>query len=133
MTQVKSMKLVNDDKKNNENIDAINRAVLLVVLNSIINFTCKLPSTLISINEMVQSINSLSHFSNNIWIGLSDKIYSIEMNCQNSNLCQALEKFSIDLFLLSLSLDFIFYYNFDIKFKKSFLNIFIKKENNVKI
>ena len=110
--KVKSMKLVNDDKKNNENIDAINRAVLLVVLNSLINFTCKLPSTLISINEMVQSIISLSHFSNYIWIGLSDKIYSVEMNCQNSNLCQALEKFSIDLFLLSLSLDFIFYYNF---------------------
>ena len=125
--KLKDIAILNDDKKNRENSDAINRAVLLVVLNSIINFTCKLPSTLISINEMVQSINSLiqDNFIDKFYE--LDKISVFEMNCLNSNLCQAFERFSIDLFLLSLAIDLFFYYYFDKKFKESFLKIFFFK------
>ena len=125
--KAKSMTSVFDDKKRKENSDAINRAVLLVVLNSIINFTCKLPSTLISINEMVQSINSLiqDNFIDKFYE--LDKISVFEMNCLNSNLCLAFERFSVDLFLLSLAIDLFFYYYFDKKFKESFLKIFFFK------
>ena len=136
--KAKSMNYLVEDKKKKENSDAINRAVLLVVLNSILNFTCKLPSTLISINDMVQSINSIIFYPRYFKVlaiagmrssALYNKIYANEMACFNSNFCQALEKFSIDLFLLSLALDLFFYYNFDRKFRDSFTNCFSKKES----
>ena len=127
--KAKSMKSVVEDKKKKENSDAINRAVLLVVLNSIINFTCKLPSTLISINEMILAINNYIIEKYVMQIGDFNQLILLQFACQTSNLCQAFERFSIDLFLLSLALDLFFYYNFDIKFKNSFLNIFFKKEN----
>ena len=127
----KALKILKDDGNKKENSDAVFRTVLLVVLNSAINLTCKLPSTLISINEMVQSINSISTLGYQLGIGQSDKINSFEMDCQKSNACQAFEKFSMDLFLLSLALDIVFYYNFDLKFKNCFLNNLLKRNGKV--
>ena len=90
------------------------RIVVLVILNSIINLILRLPSTLLSINETIRSINDYSKSGN-----IKNYLYISEVICYYTGLCQAIDQFTVNLFLLSLGLDFLLYYNFDKNFKLS--------------
>ena len=131
---VRKLRETIDSKMNNRekltttttgNEDPVLRIVVLVILNSIINLVLRLPSTLLSI---IETIHSIGEFKENS-IEKTD-LYKSLMICYYTGLCQAIDQFIVNMFLLSLGLDFLLYYNFDKNFKLSTINTFKKTGNN---
>ena len=87
----------------------------MVIINATCAMVLKAPVASISIINLVYL---LSQFSKNGYFNLSDR-----KTCYFYETCYAFEKFSNLLFLLSLSLYFVFYYNFDKNFQASFKRI----------
>ena len=93
----------------------------MVILNATCGLILKAPVASISIFDLVYVLKS---FLKN---GLFELIF--EKTCSYYETCYTFEKFSNLLFLLSLSLYFIFYYNFDKKFQASFKRIVKNKSS----
>ena len=112
--------------------DAIFRIILMVILNSLVNFILKTPSTIISIIELIKFVYGFRNDSTVMDFGMYDygfsRLVSTFIKCQYFNACQAFESFSISLFMISIGIDIFFYYNFDKNFKFSFLAVFDKQK-----
>ena len=104
-------------KKNNS---AINRAIVMVILNATLNITLKAPTTLIPIYDMIsfkfQEFRSSS-------MKLHPLTYFHVFFCGTLGFCTALEELAKLLFLISLTLNIFFFYNFDKTFKICFQRI----------
>ena len=59
-------------------------------------------------------------------------MHKFEVICYHTGLCQAIDQFTVNLFLLSLGLDFLLYYNFDKNFKFSTIETFKKQPKTTK-
>lgn len=104
-------------KKNNS---AINRAIVMVILNATLNLALKAPTTLIPIYDMIsfkfQEFRSSS-------MKLHPLTYFHVLFCGTLGFCTAFEELAKLLFLISLTLNIFFFYNFDKTFKICFQRI----------
>ena len=115
--------------------NAVQRTILMVVLNSLVNSLLKIPSSLVSIYEAAWFFLQYEHIIQEpLAISHSNPLYSGIVKCHYLNICQAIREFFTFLFILSVSFDIFFYYNFDKKFKLAFFAAFSLKEkaNNKK-
>lgn len=107
--------------------ELILRTVRMVELNSLVNLLLKMPSTITSTIELIRFVYGYKiHFqlmSLSVSIDIP-KIATQFVKCEYLNLCQALSEFANVLFLISVSIDILFYYNFDKKFNSAFFNVF---------
>ena len=95
----------------------------MVILNATCGLILKSSSASISIYDLIYFINA---FLNNGVFVLNE--FSLKI-CSFSETCYTFEKFSNLLFFVSLSLYFIFYYNFDKNFQAAFKRILNKPIN----
>ena len=117
------------EKKRKENEDAMNRVILMVVLNALVNFICKIPLSFISINDLKLLIaNKLE----NLPIGMDWKretfSYSIGTFCDMNDICMMFANYAQFLYFFSLSVNIFFFYSFDLKFKLAFRQLMSKRE-----
>lgn len=110
--------------------NAVQRTILMVVLNSLVNSLLKISSSLVSIYEAAWFFLQYEHIiQEQLAISHSNPLYSGIVKCHYLNICQAIREFFTFLFILSVSFDIFFYYNFDKKFKLAFFAAFSLKEN----
>lgn len=113
-------------KSNCEN--AIMRTILMVVLNSSVNLFFKSPNTLMSIVDVVKLVVGYSNDLVSVdYLMIPQKLAEKFVICGYFRICQALEQFSNLLFLVSIGMDFFFYYYFDNNFKLAIKNVSLKK------
>lgn len=127
-TLAKKMATATSEKQMKED-DPVVRAIRMVVLNALVNVFLKLPVT---INTFVEIHMSLVYF--NVFLSsfqfkenyqtTSSLIYF----CQELNGCELFESVSNMLYMLSLTLGLLFYYNFDKNFKSSFRRLMFNEE-----
>lgn len=98
----------------------------MVILNAILGVILRVASVINSIFDWVFFIHNLFYRFN-----FAGHSYTL---CNNNNSCILLEKISNLLYLISLSIYLIFFYNFDKNFSTSFSRLFDnkKKENKGK-
>ena len=121
-------------KSNFENIHAslkntVFRAIVMVAVNSLVNLMLKIPSTIISILDLIRFIvryrNSDLGYDSYLLKKFNDPFFPyliFFIKCEFLNSCQAFEEFAKCLFMLSIGIDVYFYYKFDIRFKLALLN-----------
>lgn len=118
--------------------NAVFRTILMAILNSLVNVLLKTPSTIMSIIELVRFIIGYHRYSSGYngsnWtkIRQSDAYYPYIVffnKCELLNTCQAFEEFSKSLFMISIGIDVLIYYNFDKKFKEAFSRTFSSSNN----
>lgn len=77
--------------------DAVFRIILMVILNSLVNFILKTPSTIISIIELIKFVYGFRNDSTVMDFGKYDYgsslLISTFIKCQYFNACQAFETF----------------------------------------
>lgn len=98
----------------------------MVILNAALGVILRVASVLNSIFDWVIFMNNIFYRFN-----ISGRLYD---SCNNNNSCFLIEKLSNILYLISLSIYVVFFYNFDKNFRTSFLRLFDnkKKENKTK-
>lgn len=110
-------------KKKNDS--AINRAIVMVILNATFNLILKAPTCVIPLYNMISFKYQQSRFSS---VKQHPLTYFHLFYCETLGICNAFEELSKFLFLVSLTLNVIFFYNFDNIFKKCLLKLFSCKK-----
>ena len=111
-------------KKKNDS--AINRAIVMVILNAAFNLILKAPTCVIPLYNMISFKYQQSRFSS---VKQHPLTHFHLFYCEILGICNAFEELSKFLFLVSLTLNIIFFYNFDNMFKNCFFKIFPCKKN----
>ena len=106
------------EKKKTENENVLDNAISMVILNTTLNLLLKLPASLYSLIYLLYSYNLQHNTWENFTLERFFKRYFIDADL--SSLLITLSEF---LYLLSISLQFVFYKHYDKK-----LNLAIKKK-----
>lgn len=120
------------EKKIEEDAGKIRRVVKMVVLNLLVNFLFKVPAAITSLNDL-RIVTSSDILKTNM---LTPNVrtfftfdYSMRYVCSLDNICKLFQNFVNFLFLISLSLNILFFYYFDSKFNEAFSLVFPKRKN----
>ena len=104
----------------NESEKAIENITWMIVLNAFVNFSCKMPLSIISINDL--RIIILYRF-NQDFFKISKRIFSFPYTMQNlchtDDICLIFFNFCTFLYVISLSVNIFFYYRFDRNFRET--------------
>ena len=119
----------NSDSTKKSLKEAVFRAILMLVFNSLANLLLKTPNTIASTVNLVRFVNGYNNnlLYNHVLISQDKKWISQVapfIKYEILNMRQAFERFADCLFVLSIGVDFLFYYNFDLKFKEAFFIVF---------
>ena len=109
------------EKKKTDNENVLDNAISMVILNTSLNLFFKLPATLYSLIYLCYSIY-LHYNVPFVWESFVFERF-FKLVCINANFCDMLQNLSDFLYLLSISLQFVFYKHYDKK-----LNSAIKKK-----
>jgi len=122
------------EKRKKDNEKVVRRLITMIILNALVNFPCKIPSAVISINDLRILISySLENFQSMAWGAFSDYFvfpYTMKYLCMFEKICRIFQSFGNFLFLSSLSVNFFFYFNFDSKFKSAYEKFYGKLSKN---
>ena len=126
------------EKLNKENKESMRRVIYMVIISSLLNFLLKLPIVITSLNDLrVLTTSSYKAFSKSAAFlydqdyggTLSFKFpYSMNYLCFLDKLCTVFESFGNCLFLISLSVNFVFLRKFDKRFQSAYESFGKKKE-----
>ena len=109
------------EKKKTDNEAVLDNATSMVILNTTLNLLLKLPASLYSLIYLWYSIY-LQHNIPTVWENRALERF-FKRVCIDAKFCDMLQKLSDFLYLLSISLQFVFYKHYDKK-----LNSAIKKK-----
>ena len=116
------------EKKKSDNENVLNNAISMVIFNTTLNLLLKLPTALYSMIYLFYGIYrqhiNYSVSENRNW----NKFYM--RVCIDAYLCEMFLKLSEFLYLLSISLQFLFYKHYDKKLNSAFKKIFEFKKKN---
>lgn len=118
-------------KKEDENAETIRRTICMVILNSLSNIFLKLPLVLNPIFEIIDTvlfdeITFLLPITSNE--NRDSYLDGIIYFCVELYGCEMLDELFNLLFLVSLSINLVFYYNFDKNFNVCFNFLFFKEK-----
>ena len=123
------------DKLKKENETAYKKLVKFVILNSLANVCLKIPICITSLNDLRViifrfdfSLFETVHLETNSFVFP----YTMGYVCELTKVCQVFKKFGHFLFLVSLSLNFLFLKHFDKNFQLAFGKIFNKNNKQAK-
>ena len=117
------------EKKRKENKETMNRVILMVVLNTLVNFVCKIPLSLISINDLRLLISSkLNDLSISAAWKRETFSYSVSLLCHMNDMCLLVLEYAHFFYFLSLSVSFFFFYAFDLKFRSAYRQLISKQK-----
>lgn len=116
--------------------DQVERSIRMVVLNTVCNFSLRLIMTILSLSDLFLLITSdYSRLKVQDMIHYFDFDYFMKYICSSSKSCQLLRKYGNLLYIISLTLNIVFFYKFDKKFNLAFRQIFFppppKNQNNI--
>lgn len=117
--------------------NAVFRANIMIILNSMSNLLLKTPITILAVFELVRFFYGFSTYilsfeiiSLIFFLDRFTKIFPF-FKLEILNISSAFEHFAECLFLISIGVDIIFYCNFDITFKEAFLIVFFHQINYI--
>ena len=113
------------EKKKKENETAVNKAILMVILNTALNIIFKVPTLIYSIIDFYESIYRLdfNYLANHGGFG---RFYITF--CHDAYFCHMFLRLSDLLFFISISIQLFFFVHFDKKFKITFYRIYFPKK-----
>lgn len=111
------------EKSKQENDESKRRVIFMVILNSMVNFLSRIPSTLTSLNDLrvyfsMPSIYWFDTLQAYNWFGFPG--FSMEFFCSWDKSCVVFQSFGNLLYLISLSLNLFFLKTFDKNFDFAF-------------
>jgi hypothetical protein len=115
-----SQKISTSKQVEEEKEEAIFKSTLLVVLNALSNFLLKLPMTINSIFEIIASLGFQSSVSSEYF----NPFFYFFIDLNGGDFFESVANF---LYFLAISLNCVFYYNFDRMFKLYFRKLFFKE------
>ena len=100
----------------------VERILRLILLNAFVNLICKIPMSIVSVNDLRILIRHkfAAEYKNNFERRMFEFPYSMKVFCHLDDACLIFLDFSNFLFFFAASFGFFFYKSFDIKFKSSF-------------
>lgn len=121
------------EKKRKENKETMNRVILMVVLNTLVNFVCKIPLSLISINDLRLLISSnLKDLTISAAWKKENFSYSVSLLCHMNDMCLLVLEYAHFFYFVSLSVSFFFFYAFDLKFRLAYRQLLSSKQKSDK-
>ena len=117
------------EKKKKENEEAMNRVILMVVLNALVSFLCKMPLSFISLNDLrLLIVNKFEDLPISMKWKRESFDYSSSLFCHMNDICEIFTNYGQFLYFVSLSVNIFFFYAFDLKFKLAFRKLMFKNE-----
>lgn len=117
------------EKKKKENEEAMNRVILMVVLNALVSFICKMPLSFISLNDLrLLIVNKFEDLPISMDWKREAFNYTSSLFCYLNDICEMYINYGQFLYFVSLSVNIFFFYAFDLKFKLAFRNLMFKSE-----
>lgn len=110
------------EAKNKENENVMKNARSMIIWNTSLNLTLKLPSALYSLFYLYAQISQ--YYSDNHLLFL----YFYHHVCIDANYCNMYIKLSDSLYFICISIQLFFYKHYDKKFAQSFKRIFEDKK-----
>ena len=120
------------NKKQKESSDLINRVRSMIIFNALVNFLCKIPVSVVSINDL-RLLMSKSMLGLKISV-LSGRehfkfLYDFNSLCEGDEACLIFMDFCHLLYYVSMSVNLFFLFRFDFKFKNAFKQVFFAVSN----
>ena len=117
------------EKKQRENDEAMRKVTVMVVSNALVNLAFKMPNSITSLNDLRLLISTPF---DQLGLGLSTASarelfkfpYTMENICYLDEICSIFNNFGNFLFIISLSINILFYLKFDKKFNFGFHLVF---------
>ena len=128
LAKLEMIKSNTENKKASLN-NAVFRANIMVILNSISNLLLKTPITVLAVFELVRYLYGFIFYfltddiTLNLFFDRLTKLF-LFFKLELLNIRSSFEHFAECLFLISIGFDILFYYNFDTIFKEAFLIVF---------
>ena len=114
------------DKKKTDNENVLNNAISMVIFNTTLNLLLKLPTALYSMIYLFYGIyrqyKAYSVLQNRTWYRFYKRV------CIDAYFCEMFLKLSEFLYLLSISIQFLFYKHYDKKLNSAIKKIFESKK-----
>jgi hypothetical protein len=120
------------EKIKRENQESEKRVLNMIILNSIVNVTLKVPITITSLNDVRLLFNIRIIFDTpesgfRQWYSFP---YTMNYFCSYDRICEIFKSFGNFLYLIALSLGFFFFKYFDKRFDSAYRFIFNLKNKN---
>lgn len=116
-----------EEKKKREEDDPVVRSIYMVVFYTLSNFLLKLIMAILSLTDVLLLITRDYSMLNVLdFTHYFDFEYFMNYICSASRICQVIRKYGNLLYLVSLTINILFFYNFDKKFKLAFRRLFFK-------
>ena len=121
------------EKKTKEDNKILRKITLLIVSTTIVSFASKVPNSVTSLNDLrLLSTTPFNHLEITTGVGheLFKFPYTMKTICYLDEICSIFNNFGNFLFMLSLSLNFFFFLNFDKNFNSAFYLVFSFSKKN---
>lgn len=103
----------------------------MVILNALFGIILKLASVYSSILDLINFMNGLNSPEISL-LALEQTLFNSFKLCSNDLFCALIERFGNLFYLISLSINLLFFYHFDKNIRTSFLSIFNREKKNTK-
>lgn len=113
------------ETKKKENKDTIKRVRFMVLFNALVGLLFKMPTSITSLNDLRIIIFNYNDFTQNDNFNKTIEYFSfndfLKYLCSATKICLVIRKLESLLNVLSLTINILFFYNFDKKFKSAFI------------